>query len=157
MPLLLIPLSLFALVVLEIWLLVKMSGAIGFLPTIALVFGAGIVGTWVARWQGFRTVARFHREMQQGTLPARTVGDGVLILLAGVLLILPGVLSDVLGLMLLIPPVRRLVMLSFLRMFSPHWQVNSKVWIAPLPGEDTVRGSSTIVDARVIDAHVVEE
>ena len=158
MPLLLIPLSLLALVVLELWLLVQMSDAMGFFRTLALIFGAGIVGAWIARWQGFQAITRLQRDVQQGVLPARAIGDGALILLAGFLLILPGVISDILGLLLLIPPVRKLVMIAVRSWFVKHVRVQTHgVWQTKMPGDDTVRNSSTVVDAKVIESHVVDD
>lgn len=167
MPLLLIPLSLLALVILELWILFELSGAMGFFRTLVLVFGAGIVGAWIAKWQGFHAILRVQNEMRQGVVPTRTIGDGALILVAGILLLLPGVISDILGIALLIPPVRKLVMLGVRRWFTNHvrlqtsgfWQATSGRFPREntAPGEDTVRGSSTVVDARVIDAHVVDE
>ncbi len=161
MPLLLIPLLFVALLILELWILFQMSSSIGFLETLALVFGAGIVGAWIAKWQGLHAILRVQNEMRQGVVPTRTIGDGALILVAGILLLLPGVISDILGISLLIPPVRKLVMLGIRHWFTKHVRVQtSGFWPtagSQLPGEDTVKGSSTIVDARVIEARVVDE
>ncbi len=161
MPLLLIPLSLLALIVLELWILVQLSGAIGFFQTLLLVFGAGIAGAWIAKWQGLYAILRVQNEMRQGVLPTSTIGDGALILLAGILLLLPGIISDALGLLLLMPPVRKLVRRALRHWFTNHVRVQtSGFWSTTggtFPGEDTVRGSSTIVDAKVIESRVVEE
>jgi UPF0716 protein FxsA len=161
MPLLLIPLSLLALIVLELWILFQLSGSIGFPETILLVFGAGIVGAWIAKWQGLHAILRVQNELRQGVVPTRTIGDGALILVAGILLLLPGVISDVLGIALLIPPIRHLAMFAIRNWFSKNVRVQTTAfWPAgsgKLPGDDTVRGSSTIVDAKVIESHVVEE
>ena len=89
-------------------------------------------------------------------LPAKALGDGALLLVAGLLLITPGILTDCLGLSLLIPPFRSLVMKGVKLWLAKNVRVQSvNFWDGT--GEDTVRGNSTVVDARVIDAHVVEE
>lgn len=161
MPLLAIPLTFLALVVLELWILVKLGSTIGILQTILLVLGAGIIGAWIAKWQGLHAILRVQNELRQGVVPTRTIGDGALILVAGLLLLLPGVISDVLGIALLIPPIRHLAMFGIRNWFSKNVRVQTTAfWPAgsgKLPGDDTVRGSSTIVDAKVIESHVVEE
>lgn len=161
MPLLAIPLTFLGLIILELWILVKLGSTFGILPTIALVIGAGIVGAWIAKWQGLHAILRVQNEMRQGVVPTRTIGDGALILVAGILLLLPGVISDILGIALLIPPVRHLVMFTIRQWFTKHVQVQTTSFrpgtANKFPGDDTVRGSSTIVDARVIESHVVED
>lgn len=157
--LLLIPLMLLGLMVLELWLLFQLSDALGFFRTLALVIGAGILGAWVARWQGFQALSKLQREMQQGIVPGKTIGNGVLILIAAGLLILPGIISDALGLLLLIPPVRTLILMALRHGFATrvHMQGHATWQGTQFPGDDTVRGSSTVVDARVIEAHVVDD
>jgi UPF0716 protein FxsA len=161
MPLLAIPLTFLGLVVLELWILFQLSDAIGFFETLLLVFSAGIIGAWIAKWQGLYAILRVQNELRQGVVPTRTIGDGALILVAGILLLLPGVISDVLGIALLIPPIRHLVMFGIRNWFSKNVRVQTTAfWPAgsgKFPGDDTVRGSSTIVDAKVIESHVVEE
>ena len=140
----------------ELWLLVQLSGVFGFWTTIAVVLATGIAGAALARWQGFQALNRLQSEMQQGMLPAKALGDGALILVAGLLLVTPGVLTDCFGLALLMPPFRALVMKGVRHWLAKHVRVQSvNFWDGT--GEDTVRGNSTVVDAKVIDAHVVEE
>jgi UPF0716 protein FxsA len=145
----------------ELWLLFQLSDAFGFFTTLFIVFGTGILGAWLAKWQGLQAIIRLQNEIRQGAMPAQAIGDGALILVAGVLLITPGVLSDIAGLLLLIPPFRKLVLLGVSRWFARHvrvqttgfWQVSD----GKLPGDDTVRDPSTVVEARVIDSRVVED
>src|SRR3972149_4678710 len=93
----------------ELALLIWIGGqtSIGF--TIALVLTTGIVGAALARWQGWRTRARIQDELHAGRMPADALVDGLLILVAGLLLVTPGVLTDAVGFSLLIPPLRTLV------------------------------------------------
>ncbi|MFH4146869.1 FxsA family protein, partial [Acinetobacter baumannii] len=73
------------------------------------VFGAGLAGAAIAKLQGFMAAVRVRQQLMHGVLPASELVDGLLIAVAGVLLILPGIISDVLGLSLLLPPVRAAV------------------------------------------------
>lgn len=145
----------------ELWLLFQLSDVFGFFTTLVIVFGTGILGAWLAKWQGLQAIIRLQNDIRQGAMPAQAIGDGALILVAGVLLITPGVLSDFAGLLLLIPPFRKLVLAGVSRWFASHVRVQTTgFWQATdgtLPGDDTVRDPSTVVEARVIDSHVVDE
>jgi UPF0716 protein FxsA len=145
----------------ELWLLFQLSDAFGFVTALVLVFGTGILGAWLAKWQGLRAIIRLQNDIRQGVMPAQAIGDGALILVAGVLLITPGVMSDVAGILLLVPPLRKVVMTGLSRWFANRIRVQSTgFWQATdgrLPGDDTVRDPSTVVEARVIDSQVVED
>lgn len=95
-----------ALPIIEIALFIMVGGAIGLLPTLAIVILAGIVGMLALRWQGISTLTKLRTSMNGGELPARSVADAMMIGVAGVLLVIPGFFSDILGLLLLLPPVR---------------------------------------------------
>lgn len=95
--------------IVELSLLVRIGARIGGLPTIALVIVTGVVGAALARWQGMGVIRQMKAELGQGHLPATSMVDGAIILVAGLLLITPGVLTDLVGLLLLLPPVRALV------------------------------------------------
>lgn len=90
---------------LEIGLFVVVGGAIGLWPTLAVVLGTGVLGVALMRRQGMGVL----RDLQQNGAvdPISPIAHGALILLGGFLLILPGFFTDVLGLMLMIPLVRR--------------------------------------------------
>ncbi len=139
----------------ELWLLFQLSGVFGFWTTIAVVLGTGMVGAALARWQGWQALHRVQTEMRQGMLPAQAIGDGVLILAAGLLLITPGVLTDVLGLSLLIPPLRKLAMKAARHWFTTHVRVETREFDFGESGQHPPQ-RETVVDARVIDAHVIE-
>ena len=120
---------------LELWLLVQLGSEFGFFTTISLVLITGFIGAALARWQGWQAVARIQSDMQQGIMPAKAIGDGVMILVAGVLLITPGVITDAVGLSMLIPPVRS-GMRKLLAMWiaknvhvqtNVHWQGQSEM------------------------------
>ncbi|MFW6249770.1 MAG: FxsA family protein [Alkalispirochaetaceae bacterium] len=97
----------------ELYLLIKIGQLIGALPTVLIVVGTGIAGASLARQQGARVWWEIQREMELGRFPADRLIDGLLLLVAGALLITPGVVTDVFGFLILIPftrgPIRRWV------------------------------------------------
>lgn len=103
-------LLLFAVVPLvELYLLLTIGRLVGFWPTVAIVLVTGTVGAWLARREGLRVMRRWREDLAQGRMPEEGVLSGVLVLVGGVLLITPGVLTDITGLLLLLPPTRRVV------------------------------------------------
>lgn len=93
----------------ELWLLVQIGGMIGALPTIALVAATGMAGAWLVRREGRKALAEYQKAMAEARLPEDGILSGLLILLGGVMLITPGILTDLTGLALMIPPLRRAV------------------------------------------------
>ena len=91
----------------ELALLIGLGGRVGVLPTVALVVVTGIAGASLARAQGLATLRRFQEAMAGGRLPHRELVEGILILIAGAVLLTPGLLTDVAGFTLLVPPIRR--------------------------------------------------
>lgn len=104
-----ITLFLLAMPLIEIALFVVIGRAIGVLPTILGVVLSAMLGGLVIRWQGFAVLSELRASVSQAALPARRVGDAMLIGLAGLLLIIPGYLSDLFAVLLLLPPVRGLI------------------------------------------------
>jgi UPF0716 protein FxsA len=90
----------------EIALFVVVGRAIGLLPTLALVILAALAGALLLRQQGLGVLNRLRSNVSTGTIPGRTMFDGLLIGLAALFLVLPGFLSDVVALALLVPAVR---------------------------------------------------
>jgi UPF0716 protein FxsA len=119
-------LALFILVpIAELYVIIKIGGAIGIVPTLLLLIADSIVGTILLRSQGRAAWVRFNRALAESRIPAREVTDGVLIILGGALLLTPGFLTDIVGLILLIPPTRAIVR-AFARRF-----VVARLTIAP--------------------------
>lgn len=96
--------------VLELWLLIKVGSQIGALATIGLLFLAGMVGLAILRRQGVATMLRANQKVEAGQLPAQEIIDGMFLMVGGVLLLVPGFLSDIVGLICLIPGVRKLLL-----------------------------------------------
>jgi len=95
--------------ILEIWLLFQLGGALGWFQTFALLTFMGLLGGWLARAEGLRTWRRWREALAEGRTPDEGLLSGLLVLAGGVLLIMPGIISDVLGLVLILPPTRRLI------------------------------------------------
>lgn len=91
----------------EIALFIKAGELIGVLPTIAITIGTAIAGSFLMRVQGFAALNRFAEAANRGEMPVTPVVDGLGILSAGLLLLTPGLLTDTIGLLLFVPPIRR--------------------------------------------------
>ena len=99
-------LSLLALPLIEIAIFIKVGQTIGVLPTLALIIAGAIGGGLLLRMQGLQIVSQLRSNMSTGKLPGRAIADAMMIGMAALLLLLPGFLSDIIGLGLLLPPVR---------------------------------------------------
>ena len=103
-----LPLGVAAWLVLEIWLLTLVAGAAGGLSVFLLLVAGVVAGSVVIKRAGRRAFQSLNEALQRGGSPERGGGNG-LMMLGGLLLIIPGLLSDVAGLLLLIPPVQKAV------------------------------------------------
>lgn len=92
---------------LELTLLIEVSGQIGLGSTLAIVIATGLLGAALAKNQGLGIVRRIQEEIAIGQLPAEALLDGVFILAGGLLLITPGLLTDACGFLCLIPSARK--------------------------------------------------
>ncbi|HET9550066.1 MAG TPA: FxsA family protein [Candidatus Binatia bacterium] len=90
----------------ELFILIKIGSHIGGFNTILLVFMTAMLGAWLARRQGLRTLRQIELSLSQGQIPAEELIDGVLILIGGILLVTPGVLTDLFALVLLFSTTR---------------------------------------------------
>lgn len=90
----------------EMVLLIEIGKRIGILATLGLIFLTGVIGASLARYQGLAVLRQVREETAAGRVPAGPLIDGVLILVAGAVLITPGVLTDLFGFLCLIPAAR---------------------------------------------------
>ena len=136
---LLILLLLIALPVVELAVLVQVAGEVGVFNTIGLLILVSLVGVWLAKQAGLGVIARMRRAQADGEVPSRELMDGALILLAAMLLVLPGFVSDAVGILLLIPPIRIGVRTLALRRIRASAQIVVVGSPGPAPrGEDDV-------------------
>jgi UPF0716 protein FxsA len=102
----------------ELYVIIQVGQAIGALPTIAILLADSLLGSALMRSQGRAVWRRFNEALSAGRPPAREVLDGGLVILGGAFLLTPGFVTDVFGLILLLPPTRAVVRGSLVRRFS---------------------------------------
>ncbi|HEU5307516.1 MAG TPA: FxsA family protein [Acidimicrobiia bacterium] len=102
----------------EIAVFLQVVAWIGVLNTLAVMVAISICGAWLVKRQGIGTLARMRSELDDGRIPTGPMTDGGLLAAAGFLLLLPGFVSDVVGLALLVPPVRGVVRRALGRRFT---------------------------------------
>jgi len=133
--------------IVEIFVIIQVGQAIGALWTIALLVADSILGSMLMRAQGRAAWRRFNAAIAEGRVPAREVLDGVLVIFGGALLLTPGFVTDVFGLIFLVPPTRAVVRRLLVRRFAGRFRVS-----AP-PGAGSgfdVDGSAHEVDPRAL-------
>ncbi len=95
--------------ILEFYILFQIAGMLGFTETLGIVVLTGVIGAILAKTQGLMVMQNIQRDLAEGKMPAPRLIDGVMILVAGVLLITPGLITDGLGFLLLFPPARAFI------------------------------------------------
>jgi UPF0716 protein FxsA len=121
----------------ELAVVIQVGQEIGVLWTVALLVADSILGSVLMRAQGRSAWRRFNEALAAGKVPAREVLDGALVIFGGLLLLTPGFITDFLGLLLLIPPSRRVVRAALARRLT-HRIV--------APREDVVEGTAVDVE-----------
>jgi len=106
----------------EIAVFVQVGSRIGAGTTVLLVVASAVAGIWLVRVQGFVTASRVQAMIARGESPALGMLEGLALLIAGVLLIIPGFLTDIAAFALLIPPLRRGIIRFYLR--RAHLEAN---------------------------------
>ena len=104
--------------VLELMLIIRVGSAIGAINTLALLILIGMSGAYLARLQGFRVLQNIQQSLEQGTLPTEAMLDGFLILCGGMLLLIPGFLTDIFGIIFLLPLTRSVLKILFKKRFQ---------------------------------------
>ncbi|POF32974.1 FxsA family protein [Roseibium marinum] len=90
----------------EIAVFIWVGGLIGVFPTILLTVITALAGTFMLRQQGLSLLMRMQKELDAGRAPGNEVMQGAMIVVASILLLIPGFVTDAIGLLLFIPPVR---------------------------------------------------
>lgn len=93
--------------VIEIWLLIEIGGVIGIGWTLVTIVATALAGAWLVRSQGLAIFGRIQREMAVGRIPTGEMLQGLMLLVAGAVLLTPGFFTDLVGFVLLIPPLRK--------------------------------------------------
>jgi UPF0716 protein FxsA len=132
----------------ELALLLYLADLTDWRFTLGLVIVTGVVGTLLARREGFRTYRVIRQELAAGRLPGEAMLDAVLIFFAGALLLTPGILTDALGFTLLIPWFRALYRRRLKSWFRAHFT------LLPYPPD---RRGPFADGPDVIDSHVADK
>lgn len=119
----------------EIGVFIQVGGLIGLWPTLAVVVLTAMIGTWLLRQQGLATLARARSHTDRGVLPARELFDGLCLLFAGALLLTPGFVTDGVGFLLFVPPLRDALRTRLAGHFQASGQ--TRVWV---DGQEVYRG-----------------
>ena len=149
MPFLLV--ALFILVpIAELAVIIQVGQAIGVWWTIALLIADSVLGALLMRSQGRIAWRRFNEAIRAGRVPAREVADGVLVIFGGALLLTPGFLSDIFGMLFLLPPTRAIIRRVFLRQAMKRITVSMTMPRVPRNGarSDDLEGSAVDVEPR---------
>ena len=102
----------------EIYLLIKVGSQIGALNTIMLILFTAIVGIWYARYEGFNTLRSGMSELVKNELPLYEIVSGAAIAFAALLLILPGFATDIIGILLIFPVTRKIILSKYSKKHS---------------------------------------
>lgn len=116
--------------IVELYVIIQIGSLIGVLPTLALLLADALLGSLLLRHQGRGAWRRFNQALAERRFPAREVADGLLIAIGGTLLLTPGFVTDIVGLLFLIPPTRAIVR----RMLRGFVGRRFMVVGAPMPG-----------------------
>ena len=134
--------------IVEMWLLITVGAEIGSLYTIGLVLLTALIGAQLLRQQGFATLWRGRRKLEEGQLPAQEIVEGIILAVSGALLLTPGFVTDAVGFTGLFAPSRTLLgqlLLSKLLITNVHGHQRQ-------PGEQRgTSGSGTIIDGESWD------
>jgi UPF0716 protein FxsA len=148
----LILLAILCIPIAEIAVLIKAGQVIGVGWTLVLIVLSGILGAALMRRQGLKVLAETQRKLDRGELPVGEMFDGLCVLMAGTLLLIPGFLTDVVGLLLFIPPVR--LLLGTLLLSAIMRSRNSHIWVNGVevgPGGRRGHNGGPVIDGDYTD------
>jgi UPF0716 protein FxsA len=129
--------------VVEIVAVVALASAVGVGWTLVVLLAGSLLGMWLARREGVRVLRAANAAVSSRRVPHAEVTDGLLVAVAGVLLFVPGLVTGLLGLLLLLPPVRGLVRARLVRAAEDR---------APLLRTARIRSRGPVVEGEVVDA-----
>lgn len=139
----------------ELVVIFRVAGSLGWLDTIAILVVISVVGAWLVKRAGLRALIRTQTELAQGKVPTDAILDGLIVLVAGALMLTPGFLTDIVGLLLLLPPVRaavrRLLVKRYRSRVASGRQGSTRVWTRIVRDGDFIDADSYEVNDRELD------
>ena len=139
--------------IIELTLLTMLADAAGWKVSVGLVLLTGATGAWLVRHQGWKALRKVQTELRAGQLPGDAIVDGALVVVAGLLLLTPGLLTDLVGIGLLIPFTRALVKRRVLEWVGKH--VSFRSVVASAAGAAVGATYRDADDSRTIDAQAI--
>jgi UPF0716 protein FxsA len=136
----------------ELYVIIKVGELIGVWPTLALLFADAILGSLLLRHQGRGAWRRFNEALAARRFPGKEVADGAMIVIGGTLLLAPGFITDIAGLILLIPPTRAIIRRLFRSYFSRRFVI-----VGGIPGALGGRGPGPAAPGRDYDIDATAE
>lgn len=136
--------------IVELWFIIQVADVIGGWQTLALLLVEGAIGSWLIKRQGRTVIRRIDERLKAHDLPTKELADGLLILVAGVLMLTPGFLTDIVGFALLFPPTRAIARAALLRRFTARMGQGFSFVSGPVFG-GRMRGGGDVFDATVRD------
>ena len=131
----------------ELYVIVQVGENIGLLPTIALLIAVSAVGTTLIKREGIKVYREFVAAIQRGEEPAEQLVHGVCLLAAGVLMLAPGFISDIVSILLLVPPTRMLIAKLVLRKSTAKVTVIRATHTGPIVEvSGQIGGANDIID-----------
>lgn len=137
--------------IVELWFILQVAGVIGGWETLALLLVEGFVGSWLIKRQGRAVISRVDERLRAHDLPTKELADGLLILIAGVLMLTPGFLTDIVGFALLFPPTRAVARIALLKRFTARMGQGFTFVSAPRWGA-AGGGADPVVDTTATEA-----
>lgn len=141
--------------IVELWFIIQTAQVIGGWETIALLIVMGVLGGWLMKREGRSVMRRIDQRLKANQLPTKELADGLLLLIAGLLMLTPGFIGDAVGLLLLFPPTRAIARVALLarftaRMGSGFSFVSTSVF--DLGGGGRHRGRPDVMDTTATEA-----
>ena len=112
----------------ELYVIIQVGNAIGLVPTLVLLLADALLGSMLLRHQGRAAWIQFNRALAENRLPHKEVFDGILVIMGGALLLTPGFITDIFGLILLIPPTRAIVRGITSRVVRRRMAMGATIW-----------------------------
>ena len=138
--------------IIELFLLIEVGKKISWELTVLIIFITAIIGARLTKIQGAQTIRNVQSALRVGKIPHREVLDGLMILVAGAILLTPGFLTDFVGFCLLVPKLR-----SYLRKFLKNFLKNKMIVRKNAVFNQNKTTSNWAKDESVIDAEIIEE
>lgn len=143
MPLSFLPFMLLLVPIIEIGVFIAIGDRIGLFYTLLMILVTAIMGSILLRVEGFRILAQIQKEIGAGQIPAKELTNGVMILIAGVLLLTPGFVTDSIGFLLFLPPVRAAIRVFVVSRVKFKTQTNTNGFRTGFSSNQTSRNSDS--------------